>query len=60
MGVGHDPCVQDSRRFEPFAFQDCPERQKAEIRAGAEELDFHCKRASGQYGPGLTEIGHAR
>ncbi len=39
-----------------FPFPDCTEKQKEKIRALAEELDAHRKRAQAQHGLGLTDI----
>ncbi len=56
MGVGNDPRYNNSRCFDPFPFPDCTEKQKEKIRALAEELDAHRKRAQAQHGIGLTDL----
>jgi hypothetical protein len=56
LGVGNDPVYAKSRCFDPFPFPDCTARQKEKIRALAEELDAHRKRAQAQHGLGLTDI----
>jgi hypothetical protein len=56
MGVGNDPRYQATRCFDPFPFPDCAEPQKEKIRALAEELDAHRKRAQSQHQLGLTTI----
>ena len=56
LGVGNDPVYAKSRCFDPFPFPDCTEKQKEKIRALAEELDAHRKRAQAQHGLGLTDI----
>lgn len=50
------PVYNKSRCFDPFPFPDCTEKQKSKIRALAEELDAHRKRAQAQHGLGLTDI----
>jgi hypothetical protein len=50
------PRYNKSRCFDPFPFPDCTEKQKAKIRALAEELDAHRKRAQVKHGLGLTDI----
>jgi type I restriction-modification system DNA methylase subunit len=50
------PVYNKSRCFDPFPFADCTEKQKARIRALAEELDAHRKRAQAKHGLGLTDI----
>jgi hypothetical protein len=50
------PRYNKSRCFDPFPFPDCTEKQKARIRALAEELDAHRKRAQSTHGLGLTDI----
>jgi hypothetical protein len=50
------PRYNKSRCFDPFPFPDCTEKQKARIRALAEELDAHRKRAQAKHGLGLTDI----
>jgi len=50
------PRYNKTRCFDPFPFPDCPEPQKAAIRALAEELDALRKRAQAQHGFGLTAI----
>jgi hypothetical protein len=50
------PRYNKSRCFDPFPFPDCTEKQKAKIRALAEELDAHRKRAQAKHGLGLTDI----
>jgi hypothetical protein len=50
------PVYNKSRCFDPFPFPDCTEKQKEKIRALAEELDAHRKRAQAQHGLGLTDI----
>jgi hypothetical protein len=56
LGVGNDPVYVKTRCFDPFPFPDCTEKQKAKIRALAEELDAHRKRAQSKHGLGLTDI----
>ncbi len=56
LGVGNDPRYNKSRCFDPFPFPDCTEKQKDRIRALAEELDAHRKRAQQQHRLGLTDI----
>ncbi len=56
MGVGNDPRYTSDQTFLPFPFPDCTEKQKAKIRALAEELDAHRKRAQAQHGIGLTDL----
>lgn len=56
LGVGNDPRYNKSRCFDPFPFPDCTEHQKVRIRALAEELDAHRKRAQAQHGVGLTDL----
>jgi len=56
LGVGNDPVYAKSRCFDPFPFPDCTEKQKEKIRALADELDAHRKRAQAQHGLGLTDI----
>jgi hypothetical protein len=56
LGVGNDPRYNKSRCFDPFPFPDCTEKQKTRIRALAEELDAHRKRAQQTHGLGLTDI----
>jgi hypothetical protein len=56
LGVGNDPTYSKSRSFDPFPFPDCPEAQKAKIRALAEALDAHRKRAQADHALGLTDI----
>jgi hypothetical protein len=56
LGVGNDPRYNKSRCFDPFPFPACTETQKAPIRALAEELDAHRKRAQATHGLGLTDI----
>jgi hypothetical protein len=56
LGVGNDPRYSKSRCFDPFPFPDCPESQKTKIRALAESLDAHRKRAQAEHGLGLTDI----
>lgn len=50
------PRYNKSRCFDPFPFPDCTEKQKEKIRALAEELDAHRKRAQVQHGIGLTDL----
>ncbi|MBI5767316.1 MAG: class I SAM-dependent DNA methyltransferase [Verrucomicrobia bacterium] len=50
------PRYNKTRCFDPFPFPDCTEKQKAKIRALAEELDAHRKRAQAQHGIGLTDL----
>ena len=50
------PTYVKSSSFEKFPFPDCTEKQKAKIRALAETLDAHRKRARAQHGLGLTDI----
>jgi hypothetical protein len=50
------PRYNKSRCFDPFPFPDCPEAQKAKIRALAEALDAHRKRAQADHALGLTDI----
>ncbi len=56
LGVGNDPRYNKSRCFDPFPFPNCTEHQKDRIRAIAESLDAHRKRAQTQHGLGLTTI----
>ena len=56
LGYGNDPVYVKTRCFDPFPFPDCTETQKAKIRALAEELDAHRKRAQAQHRVGLTDI----
>jgi len=56
LGVGNDPRYNNSLCFDPFPFPDCTEKQKTKIRALAEELDAHRKRAQSKHGLGLTDI----
>jgi hypothetical protein len=56
LGFGNDPTYVKSASFEKFPFPDCTEKQKAKIRALAEELDAHRKRAQSKHGLGLTDI----
>ncbi len=50
------PVYPASVCFQTFPFPDCPEPQKEKIRALAEELDAHRKRAQEKHGLGLTAI----
>ncbi len=50
------PRYNKSRCFDPFPFPDCTEKQKARIRALAEELDAHRKHAQQKHKLGLTGI----
>ncbi len=50
------PVYDKTRCFDPFPFPDCTEKQKERIRALAEELDAHRKRAQAQHRLGLTDI----
>ncbi|MBI4623098.1 MAG: class I SAM-dependent DNA methyltransferase [Verrucomicrobia bacterium] len=50
------PRYNKTRCFDPFPFPDGTEKQKAKIRALAEELDAHRKRAQAQHGIGLTDL----
>jgi len=50
------PVYVKSRCFDPFPFPDCTEKQKEKIRALAEELDAHRKRAQATHHLGLTDI----
>jgi hypothetical protein len=50
------PRYNKSRCFDPFPFPDCTEAQKTRIRALAEELDAHRKRAQATHKLGLTDI----
>jgi hypothetical protein len=56
LGVGNDPRYNKTRCFDPFPFPECAAGQKARIRALAEEIDAHRKRAQHQHGLGLTDI----
>lgn len=56
LGMGNDPRYNKSRCFDPFPFPDCTEKQKNRIRALAEELDVHRKRAQARHKLGLTDI----
>jgi hypothetical protein len=56
LGVGNDPRYTSNQTFLPFPFPDCTEKQKERIRALAEELDAHRKRAQQQHHLGLTDI----
>ena len=50
------PRYQATRCFDPFPFPAATEKQAARIRALAEEIDAHRKRAQAQHGSGLTAI----
>jgi hypothetical protein len=50
------PRYQATRCFDPFPFPVATAQQAARIRALAEELDAHRKRAQAQHGAGLTAI----
>jgi hypothetical protein len=50
------PRYNKTRCFDPFPFPACTESQKSRIRALAEELDAHRKRAQATHGLGLTDI----
>jgi len=50
------PVYPKTECFDPFPFPDCTEKQKEKIRALAEELDAHRKRAQAQHRLGLTDI----
>ena len=50
------PRYNKSRCFDPFPFPDCTEKQKDRIRALAEELDAHRKRAQATHKLGVTDI----
>jgi hypothetical protein len=50
------PIYTKTACFDPFPFPDCPEAQKARIRALAEALDAHRKRAQADHALGLTDI----
>jgi type II restriction/modification system DNA methylase subunit YeeA len=50
------PRYNKTRCFDPFPFPDCTEKQKEKIRAFAEELDAHRKRAQATHQLGLTDI----
>jgi hypothetical protein len=54
--MGNDPRDNKTRCFDPFPFPDCPDAQKAKIRALAEALDAHRKRAQADHALGLTDI----
>ena len=54
--LGPTPRYNKTRCFDPFPFPDCTEKQKARIRALADSLDAHRKRAQAQHGLGLTDI----
>ena len=56
LGVGNDPVYAKTRCFDPFPFPDCTAQQKEKIRALADSLDAHRKRAQAQHGIGLTDI----
>jgi hypothetical protein len=56
LGYGNDPRYNKSRCFDPFPFPACTEAQKEKIRALAEELDAHRKRAQAAHGAGLTDM----
>lgn len=56
LGVGNDPTYNHVDCFNKFPFPDCTETQKERIRALAEELDAHRKRAQAQHKLGLTDI----
>ncbi|HEY0293384.1 MAG TPA: type IIL restriction-modification enzyme MmeI, partial [Hansschlegelia sp.] len=49
LGVGNDPRYSKSRCFDPFPFPDASQRERAEIRAVAEELDEHRKRVLSEH-----------
>ena len=50
------PVYNKTRCFDPSPFPDCTEMQKARIRALADSLDAHRKRAQAKHGLGLTDI----
>ncbi|MBC7368941.1 MAG: class I SAM-dependent DNA methyltransferase [Undibacterium sp.] len=50
------PRYQATRCFDPFPFPVVTEKQAARIRAIAEEIDAHRKRAQAKHGAGLTAI----
>ena len=50
------PRYNKTRCFDPFPFPDCTEKQKEKIRALAEELNAHRKRAQAAHRLGLTDI----
>lgn len=56
LGYGNDPRYNKTRCFDPFPFPDCTDPQKTRIRAPAEELDAHRKRAQTKHGVGLTDM----
>ena len=56
LGYGNDPRYNKTRCFDPFPFPVCSEKQKERIRALAEELDAHRKRAQAKHGVGLTDM----
>jgi hypothetical protein len=56
LGYGNDPRYNKSRCFDPFPFPVCSDTQKQRIRALAEELDVHRKRAQEQHGLELTKM----
>ena len=56
LGVGNDPRYNKTRCFDPFPFPACTEIQKNRIRALAEEIDAHRKRAQQKHKATLTDI----
>ncbi len=56
LGYGNDPRYNKTRCFDPFPFPVCSEKLKERIRALAEELDAHRKRAQAKHGVGLTDM----
>ncbi len=56
MGYGNDPIYNKTRCFDPFPFPVAPAAKQARIRAIAEELDAHRKRAQAKHGIGLTDM----
>lgn len=50
------PRYNKTRCFDPFPFPDCTAQQKEKIRALADSLDAHRKRAQAQHGIGLTDL----
>jgi hypothetical protein len=50
------PVYVNSTCFDPFPFPDGTKKQKEKIRALADSLDAHRKRAQAQHGIGLTDL----
>ena len=56
LGYGNDPTYVKSASFDKFPFPVCSDAKKERIRALAEELDAHRKRAQAAHGVGLTDM----